>query len=79
MENYSKENWGAAFIVTFMILLITAAVFLALENEVIANRIAVYAYYFLVIGVVLQIASYLKYGRKDEERTQENYGEFNNR
>jgi len=62
--NYFKENWGAPFIIIFMTLLIIAAVALTIGLEDIANQLAEYAYYSLVIGVILQIASYIKYERK---------------
>jgi len=68
IENYLKENWGAPFIIVFMILLIIAAGYLAIGNEGFANDIAVYAYYSLVIGVVLQLASYIKYERRDKDK-----------
>lgn len=66
-KQYLRENWGAPFIITFMILLIICASLLALGNSELANDIAVYAYYFLVAGVILQLASYLKYGRKEDQ------------
>jgi len=66
---YLLENWGAPFIVSFMILLITAAVYLAIGNELLANLLAEYAYYALVIGVILQIVVYIKYERKQTHNT----------
>jgi|GEM_PF-5350354 len=42
--NYLKENWGAPFIICFMVLLMVAALFLAEGVELVANEIAVYAY-----------------------------------
>jgi len=60
---YLLENWGAPFIIAFMILLMTAAIYLAIRNEAMANLLAEYAYYALVIGVILQLASYIKYER----------------
>jgi septum site-determining protein MinD len=45
-------------------LLFFTAILLVQEKEDFANQIAIYAYYFLVIGVVLQIADYV---RGDEE------------
>jgi hypothetical protein len=64
LVKYLLENWGAPFILTFMFLLVAAAAYLALGLETVANDLAVYAYYFLVSGVFLQLACYLKYGRK---------------
>jgi len=67
--DYFKENWGAPFIIAFMILLIIAAIYLSIGNEAYANEIAIYAYYALVIGVFLQLASYIKYAKKEEKQT----------
>jgi len=63
--SYLGENWGAPFIITFMIILMICAYLLACGNEFAANMLAVYAYYFLVVGVVLQLICYIKYGGKD--------------
>lgn len=65
-RSYLKENWGAPFVLAFIALLIASAVLLSGGNSDSANGIAVYAFYALVIGVVLQIASYVKYGGKEE-------------
>jgi len=67
--DYFKENWGAPFIIAFMMLLIIAAIYLSIGNEAYANEIAIYAYYALVIGVFLQLASYIKYAKKEEKQT----------
>ncbi len=40
--------------------LILAAMLLAFGNETLANKIAIYAYYFLVVGVLLNIVEYIK-------------------
>lgn len=64
---YVRDNWGAPFIAVFMIMLIACAGFLASGLSSLANDVAVYAYYFLVAGVVLQLASYLKYERGKRE------------
>jgi len=50
-----------------MILLIVAAVYLSFGLSEVANSIAVYAFYSLVFGVALQIASYVKYGESTVE------------
>ncbi|MEM2405815.1 MAG: hypothetical protein QXR05_11835, partial [Candidatus Methanomethylicia archaeon] len=62
IKQYFRVNWGAPFIIAFMILLVAAAYYLSLGFEGEANSIAVYAYYMLVLGVVLQLVCYLKYG-----------------
>lgn len=49
----------------FMLLLLIAASSLSMGLTVSAGEAAVYAYYALVVGIVLQLACFLKYGGKD--------------
>lgn len=62
--DYLLENWGAPFVVGFMVLLSVAAGCLAFGDERFAEVLAEYAYYFLVVGVLLQTASYIYWERK---------------
>jgi hypothetical protein len=64
LKGYLKENWGAPFIVAFMAMLIACASALAYGNEALANEVAIYAYYLLVVGVALQLASFIREGRR---------------
>lgn len=64
VKGYVKENWGSPFIVGFMLLLISAAVSLSAGLSSLADAIAVYVYYALVVGVVLQLACFLRYRKK---------------
>ncbi len=64
VKGYVKENWGSPFIVGFMLLLIAAAVSLSTGFAFLADNVAVYAYYALIAGVILQLASFLKYRGK---------------
>ena len=66
VEGYVKENWGSPFIVGFMLLLVAAAVSLSAGLSSLADTVAVYAYYALVAGVFLQLASFLKYRGKSD-------------
>ena len=59
---YVRENWGSPFVLAFMVLLIVSAGDLSFGLSDAANSTAVVAFYALVIGVALQIASYLKFG-----------------
>lgn len=69
LKSYLRTNWGAPFIIIFMILLIISAFELSYGLSDTANETAVYAFYFLVAGVALQIASYVKFGEgKTEEK-----------
>lgn len=60
IKSYIKENWGSPFIIAFMVLLISTAVFLSAGLSYIADTIAIYAFYALVTGVVLQFVSLLR-------------------
>jgi len=67
VKGYVKQNCGSPFIVGFMLLLIAAAVSLSAGLSSLADTVAVYAYYALVAGVFLQLASFLKYRGKSDE------------
>ncbi len=60
VKKYFKSNYGAPFVIAFMVLLITAAIYLAMDNKDIADQLAVYAYYMLVIGVIGQIVAFVR-------------------
>jgi len=64
VKGYVMENWGAPYILGFMLLLMVAATLLAIGSSFLANEVAVYSYYALVVGVVLQLVCFLKYGEK---------------
>ena len=66
VKGYVKENWGYPFIVGFMFLLIGAAVSLSVGLSSLADSMAVYAFYALAGGVVLQLICFLKYPHKNE-------------
>jgi len=68
IKGYLKENWGFPFVMAFILLLIVAAAFLSAGLSTFANTVAVYAYYALVAGLFLQLASFLKYrGKSNDE------------
>ena len=60
------SNLGVVFIVAFMVMLTSAAIALALGSEVLANKLAEVAYYFLVIGVVAQLVNLVREERKKD-------------
>ena len=62
---YIKENWGSPFVFGFMVLLLSSAISLSAGLSSFADTVAVYAYYFLVAGVILQLASFLKYQKRN--------------
>lgn len=65
---YVSENPGAPFILGFQFLLILCAILLVEGAEAMANELAVYAYYALLIGVLLQIVSYVKERRRKDPK-----------
>jgi len=67
VEGYVKENWGSPFIVGFMLLLIATAVSLSAGLSSLADNVAIYAYFALVAGAFLQLASFLKYRGKSKD------------
>ena len=64
VKGYVRENLGAPFIIGFMLLLMVAAGSLSMGLDVLANEVAVYAYYALVAGIVLQLICFVKFGEK---------------
>jgi hypothetical protein len=62
-----EKNWGSPFIVAFILLLVVvdSALFTGLFS--LADTVAVYAYYALVAGVVLQLVCFLKYRRRSND------------
>jgi hypothetical protein len=66
IKGYVKENWGCPFIFGFIILLLSAAFFLAAGWASLAENTADFAYFALATGVVLQLI-YLKKDRSKNE------------
>jgi len=60
IREYFRENPGAIFILAFQILLMITAITLIDGNQSLANEIAVYGYYLLVVGIILQIITFLR-------------------
>jgi len=62
---YIEREPGAPFILVFVGLLVTATLFLCMNNDTFAEKLAEYAYYSLVAGILLQcIAVVIKNGEK---------------
>ena len=60
LKGYFKENLGAPFIITFMIMLMTCTGLYITNMKEEANILATVAYFFLTIGVILQLLSYIR-------------------
>jgi hypothetical protein len=69
IKRYFKDNLGAPFIISFQLLLLMCAGLLIQGNSVMANEVAVYSYFSLVIGVVLQLVAYVRHGNMMEEKS----------
>lgn len=59
IERYFIRNPGALFIIVFDALILTCA-FLLIQGNPLVDNVAVFAYCFLVVGVVLQVVAFLK-------------------
>jgi hypothetical protein len=59
-----RENWGAPFIVGFILLLIVTAGSISIGVTALANEMVIYAYCALVVGVVLQLFTSWKSPKK---------------
>ena len=66
-KEYVRENWGSPFIIGFIFLLLTAAVLLSGGSSYWAEEVSIYAYYSIVVGVILQLACFLKYKKKSDD------------
>jgi hypothetical protein len=67
-RRYLRENWGAPFIVLSQMLLLSGGYLLIQGDSALANAIAMYAYFSLLIGITLQLISFLKDGRRKQEK-----------
>ncbi len=67
MIAYLRKNRSAGFLLGFMILLVVAAVALSVGLVFLAEVLGDTAYFSLLIGVVLQLVSFLKQNRKTGE------------
>ena len=67
-KEYVRENWGAPFILGFILLMLVAAVSLVLDFVALADSVAVVAYCALVVGIGLQLVCFLKCNWKSGEK-----------
>lgn len=65
IKRYIRENPGAFFVVCFQALLLMCAFLLIRGNSVFAERIAVWAYFSLVVGFLLQLVNFARRGREE--------------
>ena len=60
---FFRGNWGAPFVLGFMVFLVVAAGCLAVGLGWWAEQLGVVAYFSLVVGVVLQLVCFWWFGR----------------
>ena len=65
--HYFRDNWGAPLVLAFMILLLASSAESSAGSSAVADDVAVCAFCSLAIGVVLQIASYIRSGESRGE------------
>lgn len=66
IKRYVKDNPGAPLVIGFQILLLVCAGLLIQGNSVLADRVAIGAYFSVVIGVVLQLVSFVRHQKEVE-------------
>jgi hypothetical protein len=64
---YLKENPGTPFVLAFMVLLVSAGALLLVDQSVEAYVAGVYAFYSIVLGVVIQVGVIVRDGRKHSQ------------
>jgi fumarate reductase subunit C len=70
IKNYFRRNPETLFIVVFQVLLLVCAGLLISGNSFWAEGLAVVAYFSLVIGVVLQLISFLRHREGELEENE---------
>ena len=66
VPSYVKENPGAFFILVFILALIVIAVIYTYDRAL-ADELATNAFYFLVVGVLLQVVALARQKRSETE------------
>jgi len=71
VPSYVRENPGAVFILVFILALIVIAGIYT-YNKDLADELATNAFYFLVVGVLLQVIALARQKRTDEADSEAN-------
>ncbi len=66
-KNCVRANWGALFIVAFVLPLVVVAVSLSMGSAGLVDSVSVYAFYVLAIGVFLRLACFPKCRKRNKE------------
>jgi len=57
---YFTANWDAPFVMGFILFLIIGAIFLSIGSTAFAGSVAAFAYYSLIVSIVLQLVCFLR-------------------
>lgn len=71
IKKYFKENPGAIYVVAFQVLLLVCAGLLIQGNSVLAEGVAIIAYFLLVIGVFWQLIFFVRHAKEEESKDNE--------
>ena len=71
IKRYFKENPGATFIVGFQALLLVCAGLLIQGSSLLAEGVAIVAYFLLVIGIVRQLIFFVRHAKEQESKDNE--------
>jgi hypothetical protein len=67
LKRHFRENLGAPLIIFFDVMLLICTFLLVQGYLDLADQVAVYALYSLVVGVALQLVSFLRHQEKTSE------------
>ena len=64
---YQYNKYDSRIPIALALLLLVISAFVLLSSEALANDLATYTYYLLVVGVILEAADYIREGRKNHK------------
>ena len=64
MKSYFKASPGTPFVLAFIVLLVSAAALLVAGKSGEASDTGVYAFYAIVLGIIIQLGVIVREGRK---------------
>jgi hypothetical protein len=67
LKGFVRLNWGAPFIVLFLLFLIGIGVCSLIGLSSLADSLSIYAYYLLIAGIALQFFCLVKYRKRSDD------------
>ena len=71
LKGFMRLNWGAPFIVLFLLFLIGTGVCSSIGLSSLADSLSIFAYYLLIAGIALQFFCFLKYRKRPDDSRDE--------